>query len=383
MMAPTSVIEITASLGEFVYARIPAQSLRTCVDSFFPGLSKDVVADCVSGAGHRWKDGHDLLVDVLPRTLKNPSGALHQAGHILLTDFPTRSGIPIPGFSANGLGKLLTEFGINKGYLSLNICDAAVGIIAISESSHDLLQALGGATLDRWSFFDTYIEGSFNLVNGIISKNPLEIWDGCQDIAAGIIRTVNTIDAMIVTIEEFFGSALSGTLIGVGISALLSINKGASQFFQNISKAGIRGMVLGGASAVSPFFAMGLAFGHLFFEVTQFVLTRLNVPDSYIPGIYQVTLEDCLKSDIFKLAWENYLQRSEEIKDFIAKNDDYASSQIKVSDLVNAGLKSKMLMSGSNMEEKFLSQSIDAFLEKEEQQYAKLGGFGEDRFRNI
>ena len=47
------------------------------------------------GNMHRWKHGHDLLVDV-PKVLlnKGPEGVVHRIGHILLTDLPTKAGDP-------------------------------------------------------------------------------------------------------------------------------------------------------------------------------------------------------------------------------------------------------------------------------------------------
>ena len=83
-------IKAAASVGNLAYLQIPADSMRRFFDGLFPMLAKNKTADVVSGFGHRWRAGHDLLVDV-PRTMAK-SGvqeASKQAGHILPTDFPT------------------------------------------------------------------------------------------------------------------------------------------------------------------------------------------------------------------------------------------------------------------------------------------------------
>lgn len=118
---------------QLAYLQIPAATLRGFADSLFPGFAKDAVADAVSGTGHRFMAGHDLLLDVMPRFATEPASAFHQAGHILLTDFPTKAGIPIPGFSHSGLGEFLVNCGIPKGWMCMNIMDAGVGILAVAE----------------------------------------------------------------------------------------------------------------------------------------------------------------------------------------------------------------------------------------------------------
>lgn len=131
--------------GELLYARIPAEQIRAHADQLFPALAHDPGADAVSGQWHRWKHGHDLALDV-PNALVHggPSIALHRLGHILLTDFVTRQGIPIPGFSQSGLGQLLVEGGIPKGFLNIHCVEGGIGILALSEAGADLLAAIDG-----------------------------------------------------------------------------------------------------------------------------------------------------------------------------------------------------------------------------------------------
>ena len=138
-MSPSDLWEVciksAAGGTQCAYMHIPADVLRNTVDGLFPSLAKNAAADAVSGFGHRWVHGHDLIMDIAGQFFRHPVHAVKQAGHILLTDFPTKAGIPIPGFSQSGLGSLLVDMGIPKGYLSLNMMDAGIGLLAIGEGS--------------------------------------------------------------------------------------------------------------------------------------------------------------------------------------------------------------------------------------------------------
>ena len=303
-------IKTSGIVGHYWYSTLDANVIRHFVDKTFPSLAKDLIADCASGQGHRWKAGHDLLADVLPRFSSDPGGALHQTGHILLTDFPTKAGIPIPGLSANGIGQQLVEWGIPKGYLSLNIADGALGIMAVSESHADLLSSLNGGTLDAWSFFDTYAEGGIKFYAGLSTQNPLLIASGIEDVAAGLVRTYNTIelaiDEMVTTIDEFFGAALGGSLLGLGVSLLLWRNRPVKERIHKALFTGGRAAILGSAGAISPFLSMGLAAGFCFHELCKTIIDGKAVVREYKPGIYRVTLATCLESSSFREAWEAY-----------------------------------------------------------------------------
>ena len=107
-MSPSDLWEVciksAAGGTQCAYMHIPADVLRNTVDGLFPSLAKNAAADAVSGFGHRWVHGHDLIMDIAGQFFRHPVHAVKQAGHILLTDFPTKAGIPIPGFSQSGLG---------------------------------------------------------------------------------------------------------------------------------------------------------------------------------------------------------------------------------------------------------------------------------------
>lgn len=107
-MSSSDILEISvkSAVGgaQYVYMHIPADALRHTVDGLFPSLAKNAAADAVSGFGHRWVHGHDLITDIVPQFFRHPVHASQQAGHILLTDFPTKAGIPIPGFHNQAWG---------------------------------------------------------------------------------------------------------------------------------------------------------------------------------------------------------------------------------------------------------------------------------------
>lgn len=339
------VIQASGIAGHYWYATLDADVIRHFVDKTFPGLAKDLIADCASGQGHRWKAGHDLLADVLSRIASDPGGALHQAGHILLTDFPTKAGIPIPGLSAGGIGQQLVEWGIPKGYLSLNIADGALGIMAVSESHAELLTSLNGGTLDTWSFFDTYAEGGIKLCAGVCTENPLLIVSGIEDAAAGLVRTYNTvdlaIDEMVTTIEEFFGAALGGSLLGLGVSLMLWRNRPAEERIRKALFTGTRAAILGGAGAISPFLSLGLAAGFCFHELCKSIIDGKARVHEYEPGIFKVMLESSMESPTFKEAWEAYATCQRTIEELTAKQASeirghLASSMEALSSLLNS-----------------------------------------------
>lgn len=321
-------VKVTAIAGRYWYGTLDANALRKFVDSTFPDFAKDSVADKLRGQGHRWVYGHDLLTDALPKLLSNPEGAIHRAGHILLTDFPTKAGIPIPGFSANGLGQILADWGIHKGYMCLNIADGTVGIMAVSESHADLLTALNGGTIDGWTFFDTYGEGISELIVGYSTKNPLLIAAGFENIAAGVVTTC---DELIVTLDEFFGAALGGALIGLGISLLLWRNRSAADRIRKVLFTGTRAAILGGVGAISPFLSLGLAAGFCLHELCKSIIEGKAKVHEYEPGVYRVALASCMESPIFREAWEAYSAYQLSIAQLTEKQETSIQRSLSVS----------------------------------------------------
>lgn len=356
-------IKTSGVVGHYWYASLDANVIRNFVDTSFSGLAKDVVADCARGQGHRWAAGHDLLTDVLPRFSSAPGGALHQAGHILLTDFPTKAGIPIPGLSAGGIGQQLVELGIPKGYLCLNVADSAIGIIAVSESHADLITSLNGGTLDGWTAFDTFGEGTLELYAGIQSQNPLLIIGGIENTLAGVVSTYNTIkiaiDKMVTTIEEFFGATLGGAMLGIGVSLFLSRNATTQERIRQVLLSGSRAAILGGASAISPFLSLGLAAGLCFHELCKSILNRKIVVHEYNKGIYRVTLESCMESETFREAWKSYYSHQQAIEAIGDSNTSLYKS------FVNEDKQLEMNIDKVIPQEKLPIQSTDTNKERE------------------
>ena len=130
---------IDVKFADIMRSKKEAEAFLTYVDAqtmtAFAKFANCPDADFLKGYGHRWEGGHDILVDV-PKTLvkdgwlrPHPIDAFQQVGHIVLTDLPTKAGIPIPGLSgSSSLGEWLVEAGIPKGYLSIHWADGAFGL---------------------------------------------------------------------------------------------------------------------------------------------------------------------------------------------------------------------------------------------------------------
>lgn len=271
--ADTSIF-CAASAGEYCYLKIPAQDLRQCIDSLFPYFSKNVHADYLSGFQHRYKGGHDILIDV-PKTFSQygfKDGIDHLC-HILLTDFPTKAGIPLPGFSESGLGKYLVELGIPKGYLSFSLFEGSLSIFAVSEGYTDIVAALSGdLPMSPIVAFDTFGEGVIEIIGAILlppsfSKGLL-FCAGLENIVAGFISLANSIATLQTSLESFLGSSLSAMLFSGGITYFLNKNKHAyiseDKFFEIILKSGACGAL---SAIFSPFLALGCAIGLCSFEL--------------------------------------------------------------------------------------------------------------------
>lgn len=243
--------------ARLVYMNIPANELRMFVDGFFPVLAKNPIADRVTGYGHRYVAGHDLFVDI-PRTFltHGPMHGLKHAGHVLATDFPTKAGIPIPGFSHSGFGSLLEQAGIHKGWLNLNLCDAGAGVFSWAEGSADLAQALSGTLKMDWgTFFDTFAEGGLEVGVGITTQNPALVLGGIENVLAGVVATWNRLSIYVDPLE-FFGAAGTSALIGFVLAYGL-----AGETLSEAVLDGIRSGTVGALYTLSPAFGYGALSG--------------------------------------------------------------------------------------------------------------------------
>lgn len=318
--------------GKALYAKIPANTIRNFVDNLFPNLAIDSIADSVSGVGHRFKAGHDLLLDV-PKTFKlyGPKAGFHQMGHILLTDFPTKHGIPIPGFSKSGLGQLLYEHGIKMSSMCINLVDATAGILCLGEGTKDLVSAISGNMgMDFKTFLDTYVEGSVELTSGILGHNPMLVVSGSENIAAGIIATWKEI-TYTVNPSEFFCPAIVSIIVGYAVSRTI----GRKEPYESIISA-LKSGLISGLYCMSPFFSLGSCFGFIFMELEKLKARKDSIEEDSLSRISLNAFKSYLQS-LSKLdsnLFNNYFYK--DYKKIIADNtSDYLelliedSSQIK------------------------------------------------------
>lgn len=253
-----AVVDCMAIPGSLAYYKIPTAQLRSGVDALFPTLAKCREADYLTGAYHRFRGGHDLVLDIA-RTMREKGcvRTLHHIGHVTLTDFPTKAGIPIPGFSATGLGKHLTDLGIGKGWLCVNVTDTTVGILAIAESSADLMQAFAGhLEMNAWTFFDTFVEGGVELAIAFSTENPLLLFAGIENVLAGIVATGKAIADYLAPFYidpvMFLGRTFCTGMAGFVISALV-LRKEMDESLLNAIKSG----AVSALFMISPAFAYG------------------------------------------------------------------------------------------------------------------------------
>jgi len=295
--------ELLVCPGQMVYMHIPASELRNFADSLLPGLAKNPIADCASGMGHRYRAGHDLLLDV-PSTFANhgPGEALKHFGHIIATDFPTKAGIPIPGFSHSGLGHALEQWGIPKAWMSLNISDAGFGFLAIADGHTTLMAAIQGQlSMDFGSALQTFGVGALELKLAMIATtNPLLMTAaGMQNILAGLVATWNTF-SVYVDPMDLFGAA--------GMSALLGFGMAYGLVGENVSDAtsdAIRSGAIGALYSVSTAFGYGALAGFVVCRLARALGKHHNIQSqgrlSVDPQAYRLLVETlCSGSTEFK-----------------------------------------------------------------------------------
>ncbi len=285
--------ELLVSPGQMVYMHIPASELRNFADSLLPGLAKNPIADCASGMGHRYRAGHDLLLDV-PSTLVNhgPGEALKHLGHIIATDFPTKAGIPIPGFSHSGLGHALEQWGIPKAWMSLNISDAGFGFLAIADGHTTLMAAIQGQlSMDFGTALQTFGAGALELKLAMIATtNPLLMTAaGVQNILAGLVATWNTFSVYVDPLD-LFGAAGMSALLGFGMARGL-VGEGVT----NASRDAIRSGTIGALYSVSTAFGYGALAGFVVCRLAGAMAKRHNTQSqsrlSVDPQAYRLLVE--------------------------------------------------------------------------------------------
>lgn len=251
--------ELLVSPGQMLYMQIPHKELRDFAEGVFPAFKTNQFADVLSGWQHRYKAGHDLLLDVPSTfTTHGPMEGLKHAGHILLTDFPTKAGIPIPGLSHSGLGHMLEHWGIPKAWMSLNISDAGFGFLAIADSHSTLMAALQGhLSMDFGTAVQTFGAGALELKLAMIATaNPVLITAaGIQNILAGLVATWKTFSVYVDPLD-FFGATGMSALLGFGFAHGL-----AGERLTDASRDAIRSGTIGALYSVSTAFGYGALAG--------------------------------------------------------------------------------------------------------------------------
>lgn len=265
--------ELIVVPAQMAYLHIPATELRNFVDGMFPGLAKNKIADSAYGFGHRYRAGHDLLLDV-PATYSGHGAyeSFRHAGHIIFTDFPTKAGIPIPGFSHSGFGHLLEQAGISNGWLQISFFDSGVGILAIAEGSSTLAQAMQGAlSMDFGTACQTFGMGSVEIGYGMATQNPLLLLGGLQDISAGLISTWKTISVYVDPLD-FLGAAGTSALLGFGVSHGL-VGESLSDATLDAARSG----TIGALHSVSSAFGFGALAGFVVCRLASALAKQHNV----------------------------------------------------------------------------------------------------------
>jgi hypothetical protein len=249
--------------GQMAYMHIPANELRSFFDGLAPGLAKNQIADSASGYGHRYMAGHDLLLDV-PTTVSNHGvyEGLRHAGHVIVTDFPTKAGIPIPGFSHTGLGHLLEQAGIAKGWLQISLFDTGVGVFAFADGASALVQAFQGSlSMDFGTACQTFGMGGVEILFAVGTQNPLLLAGGVQNVLAGLVSTWQTISVYVDPLD-FFGAGGASALLGFAVAHGL-----VGETLTDATLTAVRSGTIGALFTVSTAFGFGALAGFMSFQL--------------------------------------------------------------------------------------------------------------------
>lgn len=288
---PVSVVAVPS---QFVYANISGATLQSLVEWVCPnwlvhssygeayGVVDALNTGQLSGLGsknsinilnhssvgnlHRWKlRGHDLGLDI-PEIFvtKGPIEALRQTGHILLTDFVTKAGIPIPFFSKAGLGGILTKCGVDPRWLNVSLFDTGIGIFAINNASSTLAAAISGALqMNSSVFLNTFGEGSIEIALSVASKNPILLVGGLENITAGIVSAWKTY-TYYVPATKILGSFFGTAAIGYVISRCLT-----KQDAQTSLKEALKSGTVGCLFSISSSFGLGAMAGLYVYQIGE------------------------------------------------------------------------------------------------------------------
>lgn len=257
-----------------LYSMVPAEAIQKTVHKLFPNLSKCPYADLPPfGKYHRFYRGHDLVIDVANTyRLHGSRAAWHHFGHILLTDFPTKAGIPIPVISHIAkstvmdvpvLGEALRLIGLDRVWLNLSLFDGAMGTFALCGSASNLGLAIAGQLpLNFGTVASTYGTGTFelllskSLVVASTNFNPLLWYSGVLNITSGVIATWKAFLVYVSPAEILFGAALPG-VIGAGLGWALTAQAEPRERRRISAKTGLRSALAGALFSITPAFGYG------------------------------------------------------------------------------------------------------------------------------
>jgi hypothetical protein len=254
----SSPIAFTPVVGQL----IPAVQLRHTVEALFPQFAQDSGADCVCGRLHRWKWGHDLFVD-LPRTAAHDgfSDAVHQLGHIVLTDLPTKTGVPIPGFSEQGLGHLLAEAGVNKAWLSLNLWDLGAGAVCALDGSRDLMTALSGSmAMNSHTMCAIVVKMSTEAALAWWTHNPILLLSFGEEAVAACVSAWKTF-CPYVSPEHILAAVIPSLFVATAVTWFVYREAEATKRWNAVTANGIRSAFVSGCFAAKAATGMGALVG--------------------------------------------------------------------------------------------------------------------------
>jgi len=250
---------ILAAAGHLVYAQIPAVELREFVEGLSPWLAKCERADIPPfGLGHRFREGHDLLIDV-PKTFFEDGfvDGVQHAGHIVLTDFPT---------------------------------------LAVAEGYSDLLAALAGKMdMSMATFFDTFGEGMGEILLGVTVQNPILTSGGLLNLLAGLVSTWKTYTVYVDPLA-FFGSAMGGAFLGALLTLALAREETADIPVRGALCNAVRSASAAALFTVHSFFGFGALLGMAAYSFGRELAKRAEQEGQMYFQISQRSVDSFLKT---------------------------------------------------------------------------------------
>ena len=291
VLAPTAI-----GISHLAATYVSAKELRAIIDGLFPVYAKNPTADFLSGGPiHRWKGGHGIT-DVFSTTYHQGAAAgFDHAAHVVLTDFPTVAGVPLPFLSQHEFGGYPN---LDWHWLNVNLWETSAGIFGIFDSSHDLIAALHGDMV--MNLHALFVSSSKIAVEGVCafwSHNPLLLFAAGEEALAVGVATWKTY-AVYVSVGRILGSAIPAIALGFSLTCLLMRNRSHRERFTTSCANGLRSGIVSTCFAVSPIFGAGaacwafaIAWGGFFANKHNKLLCE-NIATT--EATYRLFFQDCL-----------------------------------------------------------------------------------------